>query len=159
MASSDYLIVETGLLGSLSAHQAREGGRFSFVIDRRDAVGDYHHYCYQPLAYNSLKCNQLPSIPDSQGFIVAGHNSTNRPFTQIIKHNHCKLTNHHVHTIISRDFSDTFELGRQPFYPVNDSANAAIYAPQSMVAAVTRVQFSGHCARPFDLIWTKRHRL
>ena len=41
----DYLIVGSGLFGSVFAHEARERGRSCIVLERRDHIGGNVHTC------------------------------------------------------------------------------------------------------------------
>ena len=107
-------------------------------------IDQFYDYCFGPLAYRSLRFeHQRLDIPDFQGNAVVNYTSSEQPFTRIIEHKHFEFGNQQ-HTIITREYSETFELGREPYYPVNDNANSAIYAKyQRRAAAEAGVRFGG----------------
>lgn len=132
MARYDYLIVDAGLFGSVFAHAAREGGRSCLVIDRREAVDATYHA--EAHTYNA---------PQRYHLNYTSKHLSNQSLTQIIEHTFFEFGNQQ-HTIITREFSETFELGREPYYTVNDSANSAICAEyQRVTAAEANVRFGG----------------
>ncbi len=53
------------------------------------------------------------------------------PYTRIIEHKHFEMFGEEVYdcpkTVISREFSTEWNPGMEPYYPVNDAQNAALY--------------------------------
>jgi UDP-galactopyranose mutase len=64
-----------------------------------------------------------PDIPEDQ--------QTGKPFTRIIEHKHFEAENNSIEntptTIISREYSQEWKPGIEPYYPVNDEENSALY--------------------------------
>ena len=49
------------------------------------------------------------------------------PYTRIIEHKHFEF-GQQSKTVISREYSSEWKEGSEPFYPVNDDKNSALYA-------------------------------
>ena len=52
------------------------------------------------------------------------------PYTRIIEHKHFEFgsTQPGTKTVISREYSAEWKPGDEPYYPVNDDKNGALYA-------------------------------
>ena len=73
------------------------------------------------------------------------------PFTRIIEHKHFESFGQAVYdnpkTVISREYSTEWQPGMEPYYPVNDDRNAALYAQYKELAdKETNVRFGGRLA-------------
>ena len=73
------------------------------------------------------------------------------PFTRIIEHKHFESFGQAVYdnpkTVISREYSTEWTPGMEPFYPVNDDKNAALYKQyKSLADQQTDVLFGGRLA-------------
>ena len=55
------------------------------------------------------------------------------PYTRSIEHKHFEF-GHQPTTIISREYSAEWKPGDEPYYPVNDEANGALYARYKALA-------------------------
>ena len=49
------------------------------------------------------------------------------PFTRIIEHKHFACGSESEKTVITREYPVQWEKGREPYYPVNDEENNALY--------------------------------
>ena len=65
------------------------------------------------------------NIPDYQGNAVVNYTSHEVPYTRIIEHKHFEFGTQ-PKTVISKEYSKTFEEGDEPYYPVNDEKNEAL---------------------------------
>ena len=106
-------------------------------------IDEYYDFCYGPLAYRSVRFEtEELSIPDYQGNAVMNYTEaydealpedeqTGKPFTRIIEHKHFEAENNSIEntptTIISREYSQEWKRGIEPYYPVNDEENMALY--------------------------------
>ena len=54
------------------------------------------------------------------------------PYTRVIEHKHFEMFGQEVYdcpkTVISREYSVEWKDGMEPYYPVNDKKNSALYA-------------------------------
>ena len=84
-------------------------------------------YCYEPLEYRSVRfeTEELP-ISNFQGNAVVNYTDVEVPYTRIIEHKWFDYKNQQT-TIISKEYSSEWQLGGEPYYPVNDEKNNARY--------------------------------
>lgn len=91
------------------------------------AIDEYFGYCYGPLEYRSIRFDtEVLDMPDYQGNAVVNYTDREIPWTRIIEHKHFSFGNQKK-TVISREYSDEWEPGKEPFYPINDRRNTERY--------------------------------
>ena len=84
-----------------------------------------------------------------QGIPVGGYTAREVPWTRIIEHKWFEFGkdengNDLPKTIISREYSSEWKPGDEPYYPVNDAKNGALYAEYKKLAdAESKVIFGG----------------
>ena len=65
------------------------------------------------------------------------------PYTRIIEHKHFEFGQQEK-TVISREYSSEWKVGMEPYYPVNNDANNALFEEYKKLAAKEdRVIFGG----------------
>ena len=65
------------------------------------------------------------------------------PYTRIIEHKHFEFGKQ-PRTVISREYPSEWHKGEEPYYPVNDEANSAVYeAYKRLAAKEKKVVFGG----------------
>ena len=115
-------------------------------------IDEYYDYCYGGLEYRSLRFeHEKMAIANFQGCAAVNYTSTEIPFTRIIEHKHFEMFGSQVnelpHTIITREYSSEWTRGGEPFYPVNDEKNMAIYEQYRYLTDKERdVIFAGRLA-------------
>ena len=78
-----------------------------------------------------------------QGNAVVNYTEREVPYTRIIEHKHFEFGKQEK-TVISREYSAEWKPGLEPYYPVNDEANGALYAEYKKLAdAQGNVIFGG----------------
>ena len=55
------------------------------------------------------------------------------PYTRIIEHKHFEFGKQEK-TVISREYSSEWQVGMEPYYPVNDAKNSELYAKYKKLA-------------------------
>ena len=81
--------------------------------------------------------------PDWQGNAVVNYTSAEVPFTRIIEHKHFEFGTQ-PKTVISREYPVEWADGAEPFYPINNERNNALYGQYKRLAADrTDVIFGG----------------
>ena len=91
------------------------------------AVDRYFDYCYGPLQYRSVRFEtEVLDTPNFQGNAVINYTDRETPYTRIIEHKHFEFGTQ-PKTVISREYSAEWKLGDEPYYPVNDAQNTALY--------------------------------
>lgn len=102
------------------------------------------------LEYRSVRFeNELLDIPNFQGNAAVNYTDKETPWTRIIEHKWFEFGkddngNDLPKTVISREYSSEWKPGDEPYYPVNDEKNSALYAEYKKLAdAETKVIFGG----------------
>ncbi len=104
------------------------------------AIDAYFGYRLGYLQYRSVRFEtEVLDKPNFQGNAVINYTDRETPFTRIIEHkwfafgkdeNGSELPR----TVISREFSSEWQPGDEPYYPVNDEANTALYLQYKALA-------------------------
>ncbi len=95
-------------------------------------IDEYFNFCYGHLAYRSVRFEtERVEEPDYQGNAVVNYTGLEVPYTRIIEHKHFapeeELKHPKEYSIISREYSSEWKPGMEPYYPVNDEKNNALY--------------------------------
>lgn len=91
----------------------------------------------------------LEGVENWQGNSVVNYTSHDVEFTRIIEHKHFEFGkdangNPLPDTVISREYSFTWQPGDEPYYPLNDERNTKLYAQYAKLAeAEENVVFAG----------------
>ena len=113
-------------------------------------IDAFYGYRFGPLEYRSVRFEtELLDMPNFQGNAAVNYTDRETPFTRIIEHKWFQFGkdddgNDLPQTVISREYSSEWKAGDEPYYPVNDEKNAALYAQYKALAdAETRTVFGG----------------
>lgn len=107
-------------------------------------IDEFYGYRYGALEYRSVRfeTEELPT-ENYQGNAVVNYTDEETPYTRIIEHKHFEF-GHQDTTVISREYSAEWKPGDEPYYPVNDDKNAALYEKYAALAAdESKVLFGG----------------
>ena len=92
------------------------------------------------LEYRSVRFEtELLDIPNFQGNAAVNYTDAETPYTRIIEHKWFTFGkdengNDLPKTVISREYSSEWHPGDEPYYPVNDEKNSALYAKYKALA-------------------------
>lgn len=90
-------------------------------------IDKYFDYCFGPLEYRSIKFEtEILDTDNFQGNAVVNYTEREVPFTRIIEHKHFEFGTQDK-TIISKEFSDTWNMEKEPYYPINNEKNNSLY--------------------------------
>lgn len=115
-------------------------------------IDEFYGYCFGKLNYRTVRFEQETlDTPNYQGNAVVNYTERNVPYTRIIEHKHFEMFGQEVYncpkTVISKEYSTEWHDGMEPYYPVNDAANTALYAKYKELAdSETDVIFGGRLA-------------
>ncbi|MGN0339445.1 MAG: UDP-galactopyranose mutase [Lachnospira sp.] len=111
---------------------------YTGMIDR------FYDYKLGVLEYRSVRFETEELETDNfQGNAVVNYTDREVPYTRIIEHKHFEFGKQPV-TIISREYSSEWSKGDEPYYPVNDDKNGALYAKyQELAKQESKVIFGG----------------
>ena len=114
------------------------------------AIDAYFGYQLGTLEYRSVRFEtELLDQPNFQGNAAVNYTDRETPWTRIIEHKWFEFGKDAEgrdlpKTVISREFSSEWKPGDEPYYPVNDEKNGALYqAYKKLADGETRVIFGG----------------
>ena len=114
------------------------------------AIDAYFGYQLGTLEYRSVRFEtETLDMPNFQGNAAINYTDRETPWTRIIEHKWFefgkdKNGNDLPKTVISREFSSEWKPGDEPYYPVNDEKNSALYAEYKKLAeAEKNIIFGG----------------
>ncbi|MFG6344162.1 MAG: UDP-galactopyranose mutase [Lachnospiraceae bacterium] len=108
-------------------------------------IDAFFDYCEGALEYRSLnfETELLEGEENYQGNAVVNYTEREVPFTRIIEHKHFEFGSQ-PDTVITREYPKEWKRGDEPYYPVNDEKNAALYKKYETLAhAEKNVLFGG----------------
>ncbi len=107
-------------------------------------IDEYYDSKFGPLEYRSVRFETEELDEENfQGNAVVNYTEREVPYTRIIEHKHFEFGKQPT-TIISREYSSEWKPGVEPYYPVNNDKNNALYEKYaSLAAAEDRVIFGG----------------
>ena len=103
-------------------------------------IDAYYGYKLGALEYRSVRFEtELLDIPNFQGNAAVNYTDAETPYTRIIEHKWFTFGkdergNDLPKTVISREYSSEWHPGDEPYYPVNDEKNRALYAKYKALA-------------------------
>lgn len=113
-------------------------------------IDAYFHYALGPLEYRSVRFEtEVLDQPNFQGNAAVNYTDRETPWTRIIEHKWFEFGkdsegNDLPKTVISREYSSEWKVGDEPYYPVNDEKNGALYQKYKQLAKEeTKVIFGG----------------
>ena len=97
-------------------------------------VDAYFGYRLGALQYRSVRFEtEVLDTDNYQGNAVVNYTDAETPYTRIIEHKHFEFGTQ-PKTVISREYSAEWKKGDEPYYPVNDEKNGALYAQYKALA-------------------------
>ena len=98
------------------------------------SIDSYFGYCLGHLSYRSVRFEtEVLDMENFQGNAVVNYTDRETPYTRIIEHKHFEFGTQ-PKTVISREYSSEWQPGGEPYYPVNDEENSALYAQYKALA-------------------------
>lgn len=86
--------------------------------------------CFGPLQYRTVRFEtQLLPLNNFQGVAVVNYTEREVPYTRIIEHKHFVFGSQGRSdvTVISKEYPEEWNNSKEPYYPVNDAKNIALY--------------------------------
>ena len=97
-------------------------------------IDEYFDSQFGPLEYRSVRFEtEKLDMENYQGNAVVNYTEREVPYTRIIEHKHFEFGTQPT-TIISREYSSEWKPGVEPYYPVNNEKNDALYAKYAELA-------------------------
>ena len=97
-------------------------------------IDAYYKYQFGKLEYRSLRFeSEVLDEENHQGVAVVNYTDRENPYTRIIEHKHFEFGTQ-PKTVITREYPVTWQEGMEPYYPVNDEKNQALYQKYAKLA-------------------------
>ena len=108
-------------------------------------IDKYFNYCYGALEWRSLRFEEeVLDQPDYQGVAVVNYTEYEIPYTRIAEHKYFDTTQKSNKTVITKEYSKTWSVGDEAYYPINDQKNGELYAKYKELAEGNpKVHFGG----------------
>jgi len=117
-------------------------------------IDEYFNYCFGELEYRSLRFeHKLLNVPNFQNNAVVNYTSHDTQYTRIIEHKHFENLKS-PSTVITYEYPDCWEIGKERYYTVNDNKNNELYLKYLELAKKEKnVYFGGRLGmyRYFDM--------
>lgn len=116
------------------------------------AIDEFFGYQFGKLAYRTISFeHKTHDITNYQGNAVVNYTEAEVPYTRIIEHKHFEMFGEEVDacpkTIVSKEYSTEWKDGMEPYYPINDLENNALYQKYKTLAdANSQYIFGGRLA-------------
>ncbi len=110
-------------------------------------IDQFYDYKFGHLEYRSVRFEtEELNVNNYQGNAVVNYTEKEVPYTRIIEHKHFEVgkqlgneetenTPSYGHTIISREYSDKWDETKEPYYPINNEKNNALYEKYAELAS------------------------
>ena len=110
-------------------------------------IDEYFDFKYGNLEYRSLRFEEEVLDKDSfQGNIAVNYTDHDHPYTRIVEHKYFEFGSQ-PNTVITKEYSQEWKPGMEPYYPVNDERNSAVYEKYKADAdKLKNVMFCGRLA-------------
>lgn len=106
-------------------------------------IDAYFDYALGALEYRSLRFEtETLDTENYQGCAVVNYTERDIPYTRIIEHKHFVFGTQQK-TVITREYPSDWKPGMEPYYPVNDTKNQALYEAYREMGAREPVIFGG----------------
>jgi UDP-galactopyranose mutase len=114
---------------------SKENRRIAERIVYTGTIDAFFDYRYGALEYRSLRFEtEDHSEENYQGNAVVNYTERSVPYTRIIEHKHFEFGKQ-PHTVITREYPVPWEKSLEPYYPVNNEKNNALYLKYKDLAA------------------------
>ncbi len=115
--------------GNLPARpfESKEGDTFGKIL-YTGMIDEFFGFELGTLEYRSLRfeTQELPDVDNYQGNAVVNYTEREIPYTRIIEHKHFEYGDGKG-TVITREYPADWKHGDEPYYPMNDEKNNALY--------------------------------
>ncbi|MCR5475753.1 MAG: UDP-galactopyranose mutase [Lachnospiraceae bacterium] len=97
-------------------------------------IDEFYDYCYGPLEYRSLRFeDRILDTDNFQGNAVVNYTEYEVEYTRIIEHKHFEFGSGDK-TVITYEYPSLWKKGDEPYYPMNDEKNNALFAKYRALA-------------------------
>lgn len=115
-------------------------------------IDEFYDYRFGKLEYRTVRFEEeIINTSNYQGNAVINYTEREVPYTRIIEHKHFEMFGADIDrvskTVVSREYSTEWTDGMEPYYPINDEKNNALYQKYKELADTeAKVVFGGRLA-------------
>ena len=112
-------------------------------------IDEYFGYKYGSLQYRTVRfeTEYMPDVDNYQGNAVVNYTEREVPYTRVIEHRHFEKCDAKG-TVVSKEFSSEWSVGIEPYYPINNDENNALYQKYEQLASQEKnVIFGGRLGK------------
>lgn len=108
-------------------------------------IDEFFDYKFGALGYRSLRFEtEILDTENYQGVAVMNFSEREIPYTRIIEHKHFGGSKETSKTVITKEYPVQWTAGLEPYYPINDESNNALYKKyEELAKAEKNVIFGG----------------
>jgi len=117
-------------------------------------IDEFYDFKFGELEYRTLIFQNEVLDGDYQGCATINYTDEEIPYTRIIEHKHFQPHKKFIKTIITKEYPDTWDNSKTPYYPINDKNNTEIFNKYKELAdKETNLLFGGRLAeyRYYDM--------
>ena len=98
-------------------------------------IDEYFGYKYGALQYRTVRfeTEYMPDVDNYQGNAVVNYTEREVPYTRVIEHRHFEKCDAKG-TVVSKEYSSEWSVGIEPYYPINNDENNALYQKYEQLA-------------------------
>lgn len=136
--------IESSPTGGKTIFTDRQGNTFDKVL-YTGMLDEFFQFQLGHLEYRALRFEQeeLPECENYQGNAVVNYTDRETAYTRIIEHKHFEFGKQ-PGTVITREYPTEWKPGEEPYYPVNNEKNNALFAAYRKLAETQpQVLFGG----------------
>ncbi len=98
-------------------------------------IDEFYNYKFGELEYRSLRFEtDILNEENYQGNAVVNYTEYEVPYTRIIEHKHFEYVTQ-PNTVITREYPDSWNRSKEPYYPINDEKNNKLYEKYKILAS------------------------
>ncbi len=98
-------------------------------------IDQYYNYKYGELEYRSLRFEtEILEEQNYQGNSVVNYTEYEVPYTRIIEHKHFEFDTMSLKTVVTKEYPDKWDLGKEPYYSINNDRNNSLYEKYAKLA-------------------------
>ncbi|HBD2739807.1 TPA: UDP-galactopyranose mutase, partial [Campylobacter jejuni] len=107
-------------------------------------IDSFYDYQYGTLEYRSLKFeHKILDTDNYQGVAVVNYTDKETPYTRTIEHKHFEFGKQEK-TVVSEEYPLEWSKNMEPYYPINDDKNQALYERYlNLAKKETKIYFGG----------------
>ena len=108
-------------------------------------IDKYYDYKFGELEYRSLRFEtEILDMQNYQGNAVVNYTEYEIPYTRIIEHKHFEFDTISPKTIVTREYPDSWNKEKEPYYTINNERNNKLYEKYAELASKdNKVIFGG----------------